>query len=281
MKLVPALVVAGALVMTATASSHPLARNAGIVWGADDGIYGANVDGSNRHLITRYKGGAPTDDYEFPDYSPSGRQLAYNTIVSATCLIHVLRPMGGRKRTLALGENCNWDPSWSPDEEYLGFVDAEAVGGAGISIVSLSSSGVRRLTKPRYGRYDDSPAWSPTGNAIAFTRSVRGQPPVIYTVTLDGRARWITKGASPSWSPSGRWLAFTWGDGIYRVNADGGGRTRLARIPGVSGPSWSPDGRKILFTRRSSIWVMNADGTARRRVLAVSGNLFGAGWRPG
>ena len=62
------------------------------------------------------------------------------------------------------------------------------------SAVSLASGRVRKLTKPGASRYDDSPAWSPVGDKIAFTRRVRGQPPVIYTVTLDGRARRITKG---------------------------------------------------------------------------------------
>ncbi len=66
MKWTPALVVAGALLLTAPASSHSVARNAEIVWGADDGIYGADVDGSHRHLITPYKGRLPTDYFDSP-----------------------------------------------------------------------------------------------------------------------------------------------------------------------------------------------------------------------
>ena len=70
------LVVLGALLLTAPASSHSLARNAGIVWGADDGIYGSDVDGSDTHLITRCdKGGFPTDYFDSPSWSPSGRRL--------------------------------------------------------------------------------------------------------------------------------------------------------------------------------------------------------------
>ena len=57
---------------------------------------------------------------------------------------------------------------------------------------------------------------------------------------------------SPAWSPDGDRIAFMsivdWNWDIYVVNADGTEQTRLTDDPGLdSSPSWSPDGQKIAF----------------------------------
>jgi len=62
-------------------------------------------------------------------------------------------------------------------------------------------------------------------------------------------------------------------DGIYVMNADGTGKTRLTRKEyGASFPAWSPDGEQIAFVISSRlfgfdvIYVMNADGTNPTRL---------------
>ena len=52
--------------------------------------------------------------------------------------------------------------------------------------------------------------------------------------------------------------------GIYVMNADGSGRTRLTSNPaGDWTPAWSPDGASIAFSHSLSggIYVMNANGS--------------------
>ncbi|MCA1617857.1 MAG: DUF11 domain-containing protein [Acidobacteria bacterium] len=82
------------------------------------------------------------------------------------------------------------------------------------------------------------------------------------------------------------------GDGIYTVNPDGTGRTKILSTPQGAAdhdPVWSPDGTKIVFRRNVfgasfpatpyDFYVMNADGSNPRRV-AGSMTESRATWSP-
>jgi dipeptidyl aminopeptidase/acylaminoacyl peptidase len=77
----------------------------------------------------------------------------------------------------------------------------------------------------------------------------------------------------PVWSADGTRIAFDAESpaGIYTMNADGTGRTRLT--DGGIDPSWSPDGDEIAFMCCSAaagpldVWLMNSDGSNQRRFL--------------
>ncbi len=78
----------------------------------------------------------------------------------------------------------------------------------------------------------------------------------------------------PAWSPTGEWIAFvstdSGGDEIYRVNPDGSVTQRLTfnTWEWDKHPSWSPDGSRIVFysnrdSGRRQLWMMNNDGSGQ------------------
>ena len=91
----------------------------------------------------------------------------------------------------------------------------------------------------------------------------------------------------PAWSPTGEWIAFTsthtGNDEIYRVAPDGSIIQQLTSNTWEwdKHPTWSPDGSQIVFfsnreTGRRQLWIMAADGSGQRN---LSSNAF-EDWDP-
>lgn len=175
-------------------------------------------------------------------------------------------------------------PSWSPDADLL-----------------VTSDGLRLIRwRPADGTTavidgtedGSSPAWSPVGGEIAFTRLVRGaelqtacehsdvgpKDPVI--VCVEERTEWpisrsvvavvasgggvpveIGEGTEPAWSPDGQWIFVARPDGVWRLSVSGGAEERIDGTAGGREPAVSPDGRELAFSRvgvdgKGDIWVV-------------------------
>lgn len=139
---------------------------------------------------------------------------------------------------------------------------------------------------------DDTPAWSPSGSTIAFTRtySTRTSETVGLYLAQEGHPLRLLKvnGHAASWSPDSRRLAFDDGRRIGIINADGSGLRYLTHPKGRDvDPAWSPDGRTIAFVRyasaqprhgvRPNIWLMNTHGGNQR--LFIKNGAHPA-WKP-
>src|SRR3954451_17577100 len=139
------------------------------------------------------------------------------------------------------------------------------VHGASIYSMSADGSGVHRLTA------GSEPAFSPSGDMLAFTRD-RGEERAEVWISapdgsgarrLVGSARKYDYVSSPAWSPDGSMIAFahtTLDEKIGLVSrlevvdrAGGARRTIVGIKPraleAVAEPVWNPDGRRLLYTR--------------------------------
>src|SRR6266568_699008 len=157
-----------------------------------------------------------------------------------------------------------------------------------IYIADYDGANARRITNSR--TLNVAPAWSPDGQAIAYT-TWRTSSPGSFGTYQDLIVSWIYKGVRETptsgnpekqnylsaWSPDGSKLAFTSNrDGnpeIYVMNRDGSGLRRMTNNPAIDvTPTWSPSGNQLAWvsdrTGSPKIYTMNADGTGQRMLIA-------------
>ena len=141
-------------------------------------------------------------------------------------------------------------PTFSPDARQVAFI-SDRSGNPQIHILDIPTKKITRLTSLNWC---DAPAWSPTGEWIAFAGRAHNKDKMdIFLVDITGgQLRQLTHGEGsnedPAWSPDGRFLAFSSTRGkrsqIWVMDADGAAPRLMADVPGASvTPHWSPVGR--------------------------------------
>ena len=148
--------------------------------------------------------------------------------------------------------------SFSPDSKSVAFAAYEGDQGQNINpdrstvmVADVAGGTARPIGKTGTGT--TSARWSPTGDVIAFQRSV-GEGYDLYLIRPDGtgerQIREARAGTTdwawvPVWSPTGAWLAFQRGSlfqsDLWAIRRDGSGLIRLTAHPaGYGGVTWAP-----------------------------------------
>ena len=197
-------------------------------------VYVMNADGSGVRQVTRGHLAELS-----PTWSPDGKSLAFTSFDRGLFQIFRSQLDGTRRRVLSnQTTNCQ-NAEWSPTGRFIVF-ECQLAGG--LVIMRADGSGERRLTTAAR-TIDSSPAWSPDGGTIVFSRATW-----TYRIGPDGRAlrRVAHVVGDRAVSPDGRWLAMT-----------------------------------RFVDEQQELWVLRRDGTGARRITATSGVLeFAPDWQP-
>lgn len=236
------------------------------------GLCVASSDGSRRLRLTGL------DFISGADWSPDGRQIAYNRGND----IFIANARGGAERNLTRAfASLSSQPTWSPDGGRIAFTAHGSNGSSRIALIDQNGSNLRFLTLNVPGDHFGSPDWSPNGRELALV-SRTFVPPVsaLYVVELSSaRSRLVANGAGDtSWSPDGSRLAYGAAGGVMVVNSDGTGSRTLAA--GATSPAWSPDGRLIAYGRNEMLLVARPDGSGERVVIGGPLPVHSPAWRP-
>jgi len=184
---------------------------------------------------------------DFPSLSPDGSSIAFIKLFDNFSRVYHLHVMpaveGSPSLHIPTGGMAASHPSWSPDGKRIVFAcfigNPAQQPSAEICVVNRDGTGLVRLTTDAAN--DSDPAWSPDGSRIAFTTN-RFNPTVtdvaLMTPTGTGITRLI-EGSDPAWLPDGLNLIFASINGLFRIQANGSGLTRLTTGRHRE-PAWRP-----------------------------------------
>ena len=151
-------------------------------------LYVMNADGSNPQNLTN-----DLNDDKYPSWSPDGKRIIFSSErdghfrgeAGITSELYVMAADGGNQQRLTNNRRNDWDPSWSPDGEWIVFVSDRKGDWENFELYVMAADGgnQQRLTNNR--GYDGSPSWSPDGKRIAFA-SERDENWDIYVMDADG-----------------------------------------------------------------------------------------------
>ncbi len=183
-------------------------------------------------------------------FSPDGTKLLMTLSRGKSPNLYIKEVAGGPAEKLTSHFGADSTPTFSPDARQVAFV-SDRSGNPQIHVLDIPTKKITRLTSLNWC---DAPAWSPTGEWIAFAGRAHNKDKMdIFLVDITGgQLRQLTHGEGsnedPAWSPDGRFLTFSSTRGkrpqIWVMDSDGSAPRLMADVPGASvTPHWSPVGR--------------------------------------
>jgi len=223
----------------------------------DRNIWTAKPDGTSARQVTS---GSEIDDR--PQWSPDASQLAFVSSRGGQRGIFVVDADGGTPRRVVAAKVLN-TITWSHDGREI-LYSAPAGDTPGLFRVSVEGGTPTRVKTP--SEASSAPAWSPTGDLLAYVASAVPTRPALartWPVVMRPSGEAVALPNEPmlangtvAWSFDGRWLAGISSPGtsdavIWVFPVDGHVPPRqLHQFSSEARPwglAWSPDGRQVVF----------------------------------
>jgi len=202
---------------------------------------------------------------------------------------YVIDQDGAERRLVSSTDHAAMSPAWAADGRRFSYM--EFWQGHGRLFVQDVASGKRAPVATTGQALDFTPAFSPDGKTLAFSRAIE-EGTDVYTVNIkDGCClQRLTVGRfydnlSPTYSPDGQRIAFVSTRAglpqIYVMGADGTDQQLFAPFDyGATGssnaPEWSPDGQAVAFHRDVAgtlqVFVLDVRTRAVRQLTSVGRN---------
>ena len=180
-------------------------------------------------------------------------------------------------------------PAWGSDGRQFAYMEFQA--GKGWLYLQEMATGQRTAVSTTGTALDFTPAFSPDGQTLAFSRATE-EGTDLYTINIKNNCclRRLTVGRfsdnlSPTFSPDGQRIAFVSTrpglPQIYVMAADGTDQQLFAPFDyGVTGssnaPEWSPDGQSVAFHRDVAgtlqVFVLDVRTRTVRQLTSVGRN---------
>jgi Tol biopolymer transport system component len=160
-------------------------------------------------------------DTAYPDWSPDGKTIAFQSYASGTFHLWAMNPDGSNVRELTSGFYDDREPQFSPDgtkitfssdRPPLGSPAGVATGSYNVWTLTLATGQLTEITHQSGGNNDYYPTWTPDGTQITYVDTSHA----IESTPSDGTGTPTTVESdptntfySPTWSPDGKSLAYT------------------------------------------------------------------------
>lgn len=203
--------------------------------------------------------------------------------------VHLIDQDGADMHLVSSSDRQAMSPAWAPDGRHFGYMEFAA--GKGQLFMQEMAGGRRTPVAATGQALDFTPAFSPNGQTLAFSRATE-EGTDIYTVNARDNCclQRLTVGRfadnlSPTFSPDGQRIAFVSTRSglpqVYVMASDGTDQQLFAPFDyGVTGssnaPDWSPDGLSVAFHRdvggTLQIFVLDVRTRAVRQLTSVGRN---------